>query len=309
MPTYTNLNGITGPSQQTLLPQLKTNVAEFFNWGLLGRGFFAQISGNISGAYGGNYAQLRLVNDPNYTLGQVWEGSRINWVWETGVENGYSPTIPSGVYVNSTFYPATGTGTYAHNISYPLGRVVFNTAISTTGIVKCFHSEKRFQIGTEDQPWAKEIIFNTYRVDQASGTQILGQNRVQMPSLIIGAVANREQYGMAIGGGQWVDQDLYFLICAETPWDRDKLVDVVTYQNDKTIRSYNTETVAASGRYPLDLNGFRNSSGWVYPDLIRTFYHKTILFKDMRVSEILNQQPFFKAIVRCKAHTEMPELS
>lgn len=308
MPTYTNLNGITGPSQQTLLPQLKTNLAEFFNWGLLGKGFFAQISGTVSGAYGGDFAKLRLVNDPNYTLGQVWEGARINWVWETGVENGYSPTIPSGVYVGSTFYPATGTGAYAHNISYPLGRVVFNTAISTSATVKCFHSEKRFQIGTEDQPWAKEIIFNTYRVDQASGTQILGQNRVQMPSMIIGSVANSESYGMQLGGGQWVDQEVYFLICAETPWDRDKLLDVVRYQQDKLLYSFDLQTAASGNAYALDLNGFRNTSGLIYPDLLSRYPSRKMEFKKIRFSEILNQQPFYKAIARGTMHIEMGDI-
>lgn len=308
MPVYTNLNGITGPSQQTILPQLKTNLAEFFNWGLLGKGFFANVSGTSSGAYGGDFSRLRFCNDPNYAAGRCWEGARINWVWETGVENGYSPTIPSGVYVNNTFYPSSGTGTYAHSISYPLGRVIFNNPISTTATVKCYHSEKYFQIGTEDQPWAKEIIFNTYRVDQASGTQVLGQNRVQLPGMILGTVPSRNFFGYQLGGGQWLEQEIYFYLYAETPWDRDKLIDIVTYQKEKKIYSFNTETAAASGRYPLDMNGVRNSSGYIYPDLLVSFPHRTVTFEDVRVSEVVNSQPFFKSLVRCKMKIDMLEL-
>ncbi len=308
MPTYTNLNGITGPSQQTLLPQLKTNLAEFFNWGLLGAGFFANISGSVSGAYGGDFAKLRLVSDPNYAAGRVWEGARINWVWETGVENGYTPTIPSGVYVNNVFYPSGTSGAYAHTISYPLGRVIFNSAISTSATVKCFHAEKYVQVGTEDQPWAKEIIFNTYRVDQASGTQVLGQNRIQLPGMIIGTIPNRNSYGMALGGGQYTEQEVYFYIYAENPWDRDKLIDCVNYQREKTLYTFDLQRAASGNAYSLDMNGMRNTSGLIYPDLLSHYGSRKLYFKDVRISEVTNQQPFFKAICRVNLRVEMPEI-
>jgi hypothetical protein len=52
----------------------------------------------------------------------------------------------------------TGDATYAHHYNYPLGRVVFDTAVSTTSAVKLEYSYRNVQTYIADQaPWWDEI--------------------------------------------------------------------------------------------------------------------------------------------------------
>ena len=60
---YTTLKG-PPIGQSTLSPQLKSNVITFFNWGLLGKGAFFNVSLSQAGPYGGDESRLRLVDDP-----------------------------------------------------------------------------------------------------------------------------------------------------------------------------------------------------------------------------------------------------
>ena len=83
-----------------------------------------------SGAWGGDFATLRPVEDFSYTLGQVWEAARKDWVWETGSSLLLATIrlIFLGVYVNGAL-KETGDATYAHHYNYPLGRVIFDNPL------------------------------------------------------------------------------------------------------------------------------------------------------------------------------------
>ena len=80
-----DLKGFTKLGDSTLVNDIKENVISFFDWGLLKKDNYINVSIPSSGIYGGNEHQLRLVDDPRYTAGQVWEGFRSNWVWESGI--------------------------------------------------------------------------------------------------------------------------------------------------------------------------------------------------------------------------------
>ena len=72
--------------------ELESNLKSFLDWSFLGIGGWSNISIPTSGAYGGTFDNLRLVDDPAYTAGQIWEAPRKDWVWETGTEYpGYNP--------------------------------------------------------------------------------------------------------------------------------------------------------------------------------------------------------------------------
>ena len=112
---YTRLNKFVSQIGETLLmSQIESNFKTYLDWGLLGIGGFSNVSIPTSGAYGGTFDRLRLVDDPSYTLGQVWEGPRKDWVWESGVEYSTQPTELTGGDVESTLY-GTGEATYGHH--------------------------------------------------------------------------------------------------------------------------------------------------------------------------------------------------
>jgi len=324
MPSWTTLKGVTEIGNSFLCDQLKSNLVEFFNWGLLEIGGFTNVSrgsGSIFGTGSASSAKLRLANDPNYTIGQVWEGHRQDWVWQSGLSYQYQPTIISGVYVNNNFYGSGTTGTYAHKIDYPNGRVIFNNAISTTGVVELNYSYRYCSFYTSDTTWFKEVLFNSYRVDdtqflqKASGVwDVLAQNRVQLPAVIIETVPRRKLRPMQLGGGQWVEQDVLFHILSENTWDRDKLIDIISYQKDRTILSFDKNAMGETNSFPLDYSGSLRSGAKSYPALVASsgdggYFWKKIFIKDMITQETGGSNPpLFRAVVRGSFEIDFPEI-
>jgi hypothetical protein len=260
----------------------------------LGVGSFSNVSIPTSGAYGGTYDRLRPVDDPSYTAGQIWEGPRKDWVWETGVDYDTQPVDLSGVYVNNTFY-GTGDATYGHHYNYPLGRVVFDNAIPDTSTVQMNYAYRNVQVYIADQaPWWDEIQYDSLRVDDptlydiGSGNwQILANHRVQLPAIVIEAVPRRTLRPYEMGTvGNWVYQDVLFHILSESRWWRNQLIDVVSLEKDRTIRLYDNNGIANATGYPLDHRGMRNSNAIMYPDMVEDYQYKLARYYNMIVTEM-----------------------
>ena len=65
--------------------ELESNLKSYLDWGFLGIGGWFNVEIPTSGAFGGTFDQLRLVDDPSYSRGQIWEAARKDWVWEDPV--------------------------------------------------------------------------------------------------------------------------------------------------------------------------------------------------------------------------------
>ena len=292
---YTRLNKhVTQIGQTLLTSQLESNLKTYLDWGLLGVGSFSNVSIPTSGAYGGTFDKLRLVDDPSYTLGQVWEGPRKDWVWETGVDYDTQPNNLTGVYVNGTFY-GTGDATYGHHYNYPLGRVVFDNAVSENSTVQIDYAYRNVQVYIADQaPWWDELQYDSYRVDDptlydvGSGNwQILANNRVQLPAVVIEAVPRRTFQPYEMGTvGNWVYQDVLFHILSESRWWRYQLIDTISLEKDRTIWLYDNNAVANVTGYPLDYRGMRSSSAIMYPELVESYRFKMARYYNMVVTEM-----------------------
>lgn len=292
---YTRLNKhVTQIGQTLLTSQLESNLKTYLDWGLLGVGSFSNVSIPTSGAYGGTFDKLRLVDDPSYTLGQVWEGPRKDWVWETGVDYDTQPNNLTGVYVNGTFY-GTGDATYGHHYNYPLGRVVFDNAVSENSTVQIDYAYRNVQVYIADQaPWWDELQYDSYRVDDptlydvGSGNwQILANNRVQLPAVVIEAVPRRTFQPYEMGTvGNWVYQDVLFHILSESRWWRNQLIDTISLEKDRTIWLYDNNAVANVTGYPLDYRGMRSSSAIMYPELVESYRFKMARYYNMVVTEM-----------------------
>lgn len=320
MPTHTSLKGVTDATFSLLNDQLECNVASYFDWGLLGVGAFGSVTIPSSGVYGGNQHQLALLKDKNYTVGQVWQGYRQNWIYESGVDYSTQPIQISGVYVNGAFRPLNTPGSSGYKINYPLGQVVFTTALPTTSTVTCEYSYKQVNVTTASSPWFRELQQNSYRVDdghfQNSGSgawSIAGQNRLQLPAVVVECSNSRNFKGWELGGGQEVNQDVQLHIISETPYDKNQLSDLISYQNNKKIYLYDKNYMRANGLFPLDRNGSLISGALTYPNLVRPsgdggafwrtcrFLRGTVLHKN--VSNTL-----YAATVRFTCEVPMPEL-
>ena len=290
--------------ENLLINQMESTLKTYLDWGLLSVGGWTNITTPTSGAYGGTFDTLRLVSDPAYTDGQVWESARKDWVWETGMDysgvlsngttTGVEPVTVTGVSINGTTY-GTGDATYGHHYNYPLGRVVLDTAISTSSTVKAEYSYRNVQVYIADQaPWWDEFQQNSLRVDDptysvaGSGNwSILSNNRVQLPAIIVEAVPRRTFTPYQMGDtSQFVYQDVLFHIIADTRWWRNNLVDIISFQKDTTIMMYDNNTVAQSGAYPLDFRGMLVDSSKTYPCLANDYPYKSMRLFNAIVTEM-----------------------
>jgi hypothetical protein len=270
-PTFSKVSNI---GDTLLTSELEANLKSYLDWAFLEVGGWFNVEIPTSGAWGGTFDNLRLVDDPSYTLGQVWEGARKDWVWETGMSyTGGTPIGISGVYVNGAL-KGTGDATYTHHYNYPLGRVVFDTPIATGSTVQLEHSYRNVQTYVADQaPWWDELQYNSFRVDDQSFSQIssgnwsiLSNHRVQMPAVVIESVPRRTFRPYQLGDdSQFVTQDVLFHIVAESRWWRNQLIDIISLQKDKTIMLYSTNKIIENNVFPLDYRGMLvNSTGNYY---------------------------------------------
>jgi hypothetical protein len=279
----TNLKGFTSVFQYTLNNDILDGLVEFFDYGLLGKGNYFNVTLGEQSPNGQDYSRLRSVSEPRFSDGQAWEGFRSNWIWQTGVpyspspittNNGGKPGI-SGVYVDDTFHAYNSVGTYAHHVDYFNGRIVFDTPIPTGSKVQAEYSYKWINVTyASNLPWVRQIQQNSNQPDanfidgKDSDVQIPPESKIQLPTIAIEVVPSRRFKGYQLGGGQYVYTDILFHCVAEDEITRNALVDIVSLQNDKTISLFNTNKIHEDGVYPLDYRGSPVTNAKEYPEIV-----------------------------------------
>jgi hypothetical protein len=312
---HTKLASVSNAQDSTISNILLDNFINFYDWGFLDSGSFYSIGIPQSGIYGGDRHILRSVNDPNYTNGQVWEGYRQNWVWESGVDGTtQQPVAISGVFIDDTFY-ATGNITQPFYIDYSNGRVVFDSAISSTSEVKLEYSHKWLQvIPAEGIPWFRQIQQRSFRnesgfqVSASGGWAQLGQTRVQLPALAIEVVPPVSLQGYQLGGGQWVNNDIMFHVITENHWECKNIIDTITYQNDRTIHLFDPTRVGMSGVSPFNYrNEVRENAipSGLYPNLVENFFWKKCWIENSRAQGVSQISPdLYIGSARCSTQVK-----
>jgi hypothetical protein len=319
MTNYLNLKGFDSVFDSTLGNEIQDNLIEFFDWALLQKGNYQNVTLSELSPNGGDYSKLKPSSNPNYPSGLAWEGFRKNWVWQSGVSYSPQPLLGtnnskpgiSGVYVNNVFYPSSTSGTYTHKIDYYNGRVLFNNPIPTGSTVKAEYSYKYINIiYANSLPWLREIQYKSLDLPPAFNSNNKGEfaipaeNRVQLPAIAIEIVPRRTLRGYQLGGGQYVDTDVLFHCLAEDEFTRNKLIDIVSLQNEKTIWMFDSNKIANSGDFPLDYMGVPVSGALRYPDLLDKYYKGKMRFKNSNVQnmELINSN-FYAGIVRMTIET------
>jgi hypothetical protein len=315
----TKLKGIYDLSDFTLNDQIEDNIIMFFNWGLLQIGAFSTVRYHKTTPVGKDMSRLRPVEDPNYQRGQVWEAFKNDWVWESGVEFAYQPIQVSGVYINGTFYSGNHP-TYGHKVNYPLGRILFNSVLPLNTVVNVEYTYRNYTFQSADVPWFRQIMFNAFSVTEdnfqlyGSGVwSVLSEDRVQLPAIIVETVPKRTFKPMALGGGQIIYQDVMFHVFTENPWDRKKIIDAISLQNDKTIVMFDKNIMASQDRYPLDYYGSVNQGAITYPVMVLPsgqggFAWKKLRFMGMTTSESVAAPPLYQAAVRATCEIYFGEI-
>jgi hypothetical protein len=298
------LKGFSQLGESTVTNDVVENLMSYLSWGLLQAGNFTNVTIPTTGVYSGLDHVLTMVPDSGYDRGQVWGGFRKDWVWESGVgalvsTDDSSPGV-SGVYVDNTFYDTSTTGTYSHFIDHPNGRVVFDSAIATSAAVHAEFSYKTVTIQRANGlPWFAKVQADSERSDKAVPNE-LPQNRIQLPVIGIEVIPGRNFEGYQLGGGSYCYTDLLIHCVAETDYERDHLVDIVSFQNQKDLRMYNLNTIVDSGALPLDYRGVPASGAGRFPDLQADYPGKLVRIFDMRTDAIYTLGSFHVGSVKCR---------
>lgn len=305
------LRGVTELGQPLISENLEANLLSYFDSEFLNLGNYFNFQLNTSGAYGGTFSRLRLSEDGNYTAGQVWEGVRKQWVWQSGVSYATPPIQISGVYVNNTFYSSATTGAYAHKIDYINGRVIFNSAISTSATVRCEHSPKIYQFYHSDSESWRKLQQDSFRVDNPeflmlnSGAWALpAEQRMQLPALVFQAMPSVNRVPREIGGlHQWHTQEVRCHLLTANNKDMKFLHDVLTNQWESNVACFNLATIAAASDEPLNYDGTLSTTPKDRTSLLNTYPGIDARIERCSSQPVIESPTFNYAIVKMFLYT------
>lgn len=284
------LKGFNQLGDATVTNLVINNLVSFIDYGLLEKGNFISVQRNTpQAAYGGDDARLRLVRDPRYSIGQVWQGVRGNWVWESGVGalTSTDPAHPgvSGVYVNDVFHVSSSTGVYSHYIDHIRGRVIFNSPIPASSKVECDYSYKYINVvEIEGLPWFQEVQKRSERsnsldfIAQSGDWGQLADSRYQLPAIGIEVSPAPQSKPYQWGGGQYVYPTFRLHCAAEDKYLRNQLIDIVSIQNEKSFFTYNLVEIANDNKFPIDYRGVPTSGAMSFPQLVENYPYKVVRF-------------------------------
>lgn len=313
--SFTELKGFDNYGQNLLDDQIRTNLISFFDWGLLQKNNFANVNIPTSGQYGGSKHKLELVKDPRYNYGQVYQGFRGNWVWQTGLNS--QSILVSGVNVDGTFYPLSTTGPKSHYIDYPNGRIVFNSPISTTSVVTAEYSYKYVNvIDGNDSIWVKQIQSDSFRLDTGgfnnptSGNWSANpENRLQLPLIAVEVTSAKSFSPYQIGlGGQTISSKIIFHVFAENDKTANHISNIIGFQNDKELYTFDVNQISKNNLSPLNYQGSPKSGAMTYPQMIGNYTDKIIYLNNMNPPEGQWLNGVYYIPISCRADMVWPRI-
>jgi len=244
---------------------IEANLVARLNYSLLNIGAWTDVPLGAITNNNGDLSCLVPHCDTGYTNGQVWQSARQNWVYETEVMytdmdmNVHSPKAPE-IYVNG------GLVTTGFTINYPLGRVIFDPAISETDQVQACFSFKNIGVIMGDQtPWWTEIQRRSWNIDEKFFTKtpecnfqwmVDARHLLQMPVIVVTGVPTGQMRGLAIGNcKKRYDQDILIHILSEKKPILKTLMDVIFSLGDRNLCTFECDDAAIAGDLPLDCGG------------------------------------------------------
>lgn len=301
LPQYTVFKGVAQLTENNLISEVEENLKAYLDWGFLNIGGYININIPTTGLYGGNFHQLKTTEIPGYRLGQVWQSHKKDWVWESGfayndgLGGDHTANIISGIYVNNSYLPGpTGLANTGYYINYPLGQIIFDKPLPKTAKVELNYAHRWCQVYKfSSDPYVKELQELTYQPDPQlsqvnKGDYNLGSNhRVQMPCIMIEPIARSYSMPWQLGSESLnIGQDFLLHIFTENANDKNRIVDIIRLQQERTLDMYDINKVVKSGVYPLNYNGTKNSNGLMYFDLIRDYFWNKTYIRNINILDM-----------------------
>lgn len=299
-PTFLGIDSIGHP---LIINELENNYKSFLEWGFLNIGAFTNVRRPTQNISSFDLHILKPTSDPNEDPRTVWQAPRKDWVYDSGIS--YSGAVPisiSGVYVNSTLYPApTGNTSLGYKINYPEGKILFSKPLASTSNVQLEYSYRNIQVyKLEEFPYWKQIQHNSldnkigFNLSDRGEFSIGSEHRIQLPAIIIETIARSNMKPFQLGDtSQFVEQDILLHIISDQPKDKNDIVDIIRLQKDRIIVLYNTKSVVENNINPLNYDGSKNINGQNYAYIVHTDQYK---WAECRISDINISDIYFDNI-------------
>jgi hypothetical protein len=300
----TTFKGVQNITEELLLNNIEANLKMFLDWAFLNIGAWFDVDINESSLQNESYDKLTLVNDHDYTNGQVWESVRKDWVWEDCTFNNRSPRTPIVKVNNVVVSPSN------YIINYSLGRIIFNNPISLSSNVKSEYSYRHIQVyRANETDWFNIIQYNgpstTKSLDRLSGGdwKINKTHTIQPPLIVVESLPRSRSKPHEIGSnGLVLEQDFAFHIFADNKNERNKIVDILRLQQDLMILLFDINAVSADDKYPLNYDGSLKTNPLMYPEIVGQYGWKKCWLKNIAVFESESIDPaLHRAAVRVTA--------
>lgn len=310
MPVHTHLNVVNSFSDPILMEQIEQNLVAFFDWGLLEAGAFVNVPVGTPGT-DDPHADEKLypLQKDGVVTGKIWQSTHANWCYEVGLDRSGQPFVADGVYINGVFHQtSTTTGSFAHYLDFVHGRAVFNSPIPTNSLVQIKYSYRQVGFYSQAVPWFRPAVLDAFLLEQSENSGIialLDDYRVSTPLVVVEAVMRRDLSGMMLGSGTHkVRQDVLFHVIAETKQDRDKISDIITFQQNKTFYLFDINQRRLQDRFALDWKGSLRSDAVYYPGLVASPW-KRAYFVKTQGQDINLKLPLFRSVVRATIELEV----
>ena len=297
--SYTSLKGFNNINDTDSLTSLEKNIISFLDWGFLEKGAYTNVRLSQTDINSNDRSILRRTTHPNFTTGRVYESYDSNFVWESGI----TPNPPiqiSGVYLNNVL-KLPSDATYGHYVDYTNGRVIFNSVVPSSAVVKMEYSFKNILFTTAEnvpilrylQDPTTDLNSPNYSILNSGEWAIPSEQRGQLPVVAIESTNNSTYKGYQLGSQlQEANTDILIHIFAKDRVTAAKLGSFIKSQNEKTIFMYNIDMMVASGRYSLDYLGRANSGRYIYPDLVKDNNLGGFRYNKLRFTSANLQGPF-----------------
>lgn len=256
---------------QRAKPLIKANIKLYLEDLFLRNGFYRNIFVGQTDFYLNDISRLMPGDvvypepDPeSFIANRVWQSPFKNWVHEDNIPSSESgiapPTVCSGVTVNGTFYPqATTSGSFAHSIDFPNGRIIFDTPLAGTPTVQADFSYKTVLVDGADifENERQPVLIETAYKDnpRATGVDIYpSPDSRTLPAVFIDFLG-RGNSGYELGTRTPVkDYFGVFHIWARDEYMRDLIEDIIADEFREVLLGINFNTAPD----PLLAGGVKN---------------------------------------------------
>lgn len=299
---------VTNIGHKSLFSSLEDNMKSFLDWGFLNIGAFINVNAPTSGINNGVFNTLKPVEDPAHTSNTIWETSRKDWVYETGlVYNENEPINISGIYINNTLIPApTGNSSYEYKINYPLGQIVFKNPQPKNSNISINYSYRYIQVyKSSESVWWKELQQLSYDPNFSNNNKanlITANHRIQMPAIVIELIPRTIQTPYQLGNVKnIITQDILLHIYTENMSQRNSIIDILLAQKDRQTYLYDINNIIKDNVQYLTYDGQKNNNGLNYGQIISSpRYQRQVFYIDEATTTEFNtiSSSLYNSIVR-----------